>query len=418
MPKRQSYIIPELCENDNIEQGYLKSKHGKTYVHNMLTNREFNPDEVLQQIQYDFLNGTYKTSAYSVFKIYEPKERIIYRLPYAPDRIAHHCIMNVMEDFWTDKIPNTSYSCIKGRGVSGAYRYLKKKLLNEEATKYCFKADIKKFFPNVNHKVLKRVVARYIKDYEFLTILNEIISSTDRFVETSGIGRFGYNLPIGNYLSQYFANLIIAQVFIKIRVEFPHIIIIIYMDDIVVLASTKEELYRFKDSLIDILKDFDLALKPNYQIFLVEDRGISFVGFVFFHHTIKLRKSIVTSIFRLCNKYKENKITKAQFKRSMASYYGWLKCADTKGLCRAIYELTGIWYSNFKGRKVKITDLKNKEIKVCHITKHKKYFVIEAIYNNSSIEVQSSNKKLLKTLLDKKKSINSEVNSNFFFQFQ
>lgn len=418
MPKRQGYIIPELCENDNIEQGYLKSKHGKTYVHNMLTNREFDPDKVLQQIQYDFLNGIYRTSAYSVFKIYEPKERTIYRLPYAPDRIAHHCIMNVMEDFWTDKIPNTSYSCIKGRGVSGAYRYLKKKLRNKEATKYCFKADIRKFFPNVNHAVLKRVISRYIKDYEFLNILNEIVSSTDSFVKTSGVGKLGYNLPIGNYLSQYFANLIIAQVYIKIRVEFPHIIIIIYMDDIVVLASTKEELFGFKDALIEVLKEFDLELKPNYQIFLVEDRGISFVGFVFFHDTIKLRKSIVQSIFKLCNKYKDNKINKAQFKRSMASYYGWLKCADTKGLCRAIYELTGVWYSNFKGRKVKITDLKRKTIKVCHITKHKKYFVIEAVYNNSSIEVQSSNKKLLKTLLDKKKSIGREINSNFFFQFQ
>ena len=54
MAKRIGFIMPELCENDNIYQGYLKSKHGKTYVHNMLTNKEFNPEKVLAQLQYDF----------------------------------------------------------------------------------------------------------------------------------------------------------------------------------------------------------------------------------------------------------------------------------------------------------------------------------------------------------------------------
>lgn len=419
MAKRIGFIMPELCENDNIYQGYLKSKHGKTYVHNMLTNKEFNPEKVLAQLQYDFLNGTYKTSNYSVFKIYEPKERIIYRLPYVPDRIAHHCIMNVMEEFWTNKIPNTSYSCIKGRGVSGAYRYLKKVLKDEENTKYCLKADVKKFFPNVNHRILKQVITRYIKDYEFLNILYEIIDSIDSFVNSTNIGRKGYNLPIGNYLSQYFANLIIAQVVIKLRKKFPKLYIIVYMDDIVVLASTKEILHEFRKELIKALREVDLELKPNYQVFPVEIRGISFVGFIFYHKTIKLRKNIVYRIFRLCNKYINNRISKAQFKRSMASYYGWLKCADTKGLCIRIYNITEVWYSNFKGRRVKISTLKGCTIKICHVNKHKKYFVIEAIYHNSPVEIQSGSKTLLKTLLSERKSFTSNnIKNNILFTFK
>lgn len=40
-------------------------------------------------------NLTYHTSKYSTFKIYEPKERLIFRLPYYPDRITHHAIMNI-----------------------------------------------------------------------------------------------------------------------------------------------------------------------------------------------------------------------------------------------------------------------------------------------------------------------------------
>lgn len=43
------------------------------------------------------ITGKYKTSKYTIFKIYEPKEREIFRLPYYPDRIVHHTIMNIME---------------------------------------------------------------------------------------------------------------------------------------------------------------------------------------------------------------------------------------------------------------------------------------------------------------------------------
>jgi hypothetical protein len=46
------------------------------------------------------INHTYKTFEYFTFKLYEPKERIIFKLPYFPDRIVHHAIMNVMEPLW------------------------------------------------------------------------------------------------------------------------------------------------------------------------------------------------------------------------------------------------------------------------------------------------------------------------------
>jgi hypothetical protein len=46
------------------------------------------------------VNHTYKNSEYFTFKLYEPKERIIFKLPYFPDRIVHHAIMNIMEPLW------------------------------------------------------------------------------------------------------------------------------------------------------------------------------------------------------------------------------------------------------------------------------------------------------------------------------
>ena len=88
-------------------------------------------------------NKTYRTSAYTTFKIYEPKERIVFRLPYYPDRITHHAIMNVMEEIFVKTFTADTYSCIKGRGIHKAAANVRKALKNQEETQYCLKLDIK-----------------------------------------------------------------------------------------------------------------------------------------------------------------------------------------------------------------------------------------------------------------------------------
>lgn len=411
MPKRQGFFMEELCDRDNIVKGYKNSKHGKTYVYNMLKHKEFNPDEVIDKLQYDFINGLYKTSDYTVFKVYEPKERVIFRLPYAPDRIAHHAIMNVLEGYWTNKISNTSYSCIKNRGIYGAYKYLKKCLRDIKNTKYCLKCDIKKFFPSVNHRIMKQVVTRYIKDSEILDIIYEIIDSTDR----CSFCIKGCNLPIGNYLSQYLANLIVSLVIMTLRKEFPRVKIIVYMDDIIILAPNKGILHKCNDRLIKILNEFCLTMKSNYQIFPVDSRGISFVGFRFYHNKILLRKNIYYKIIKLCYKYKNNKITKSQFKKSMAAYYGWLKCCKSKGICRVVYSITGIYYSNWKGPRVKISTLYDKSLRLYHIDKRNKYSLLQVVYNRRPIEIYTTNRKLIRNLLKIKRNYYSpNIKINFY----
>lgn len=134
-------------------------------------------------------NETYKTSEYNTYKIYEPKERIIFRLPYYPDRITHHAIMNVMEPIWTKIFTRDTYSCIKDRGIYALVGKLKKDLRKDpEGTKYCAKMDIKKFYPSITHSILKEIIRKKIKDKSLLKLLDEIIDSAE-------------GVPIGNYLS-------------------------------------------------------------------------------------------------------------------------------------------------------------------------------------------------------------------------
>lgn len=98
--KRYNGLHDKLCTIENIEvadDNARKNKNKKYGINKHDKNRQYENEDLVDKL----LNLKYKTSKYSLYKIYEPKERIIYRLPYYPDRIAHHAIMNVVKDIWT-----------------------------------------------------------------------------------------------------------------------------------------------------------------------------------------------------------------------------------------------------------------------------------------------------------------------------
>jgi retron-type reverse transcriptase len=136
-----------------------------------------NKDKLLLDLQRKLINGEYETSEYYVFKIYEPKEREIFKLPYYPDRIVHHAIMNIMEPIWASAFVKGTYSCIRKRGIHKALKDVKFALKDEINTQYCLKLDIRKFYPSIDHDILKTIIRKKIKDKRLLSLLDEIIES-------------------------------------------------------------------------------------------------------------------------------------------------------------------------------------------------------------------------------------------------
>ncbi len=190
--KRIGNLFERICSIENLVLADGKASKGKSRQHGVKIHNQ-NRETNIQALHEMLKNKTYRTSAYSTFKIYEPKEREIFRLPYYPDRIVHHAIMNVMEPVFVSAFTRDTYSCIKGRGIKAAADQVKKALRDQEGTRYCLKLDVKKFYPNIDHAILKSLIRRKIKDIDFLWLLDEIIDSSP-------------GVPIGNYLSQYFAN--------------------------------------------------------------------------------------------------------------------------------------------------------------------------------------------------------------------
>jgi hypothetical protein len=174
---------------------------------------------------------------------------------------------------------------------------------------------------------------KVFKDKKLLRLLHHVVYSTPK------------GLPIGNYISQFAANLNltwfdrwIKQV-LKIKYYYR------YCDDIVILHPDKDYLRYCLQEIEKYLADnLKLKVKRNWQIFPVEARGIDFIGYVFYHDHTLLRKDIKKKfIYKLSYKSKNKRLT------SLAAYWGWCKYGNCHNLW---YRFTRSY--NFKDYRQKL----------------------------------------------------------------
>ena len=300
--KRKDNLYQRICSIENLQLADSIARKGKLKQPGVVMHDK-NRDHNIQNLHEMLTNKTYKTSKYTTFTIYEPKERLIFRLPYFPDRITHHAVMNILESIFVSTFTADTYSCIKKRGIHAAANAVKRALRDKTGTQYCLKLDIRKFYPSIDHNVLKQLLRRKFKDNNLLWLLDEIIDSTD-------------GLPIGNYLSQYFANFYLAY-FDHWMKEDKHVKYYFrYADDLVILSDSKPYLQQLLAEIKNYMQEkLKLQVKNNYQVFPVDARGIDFVGYVFRHTHTLLRKSIKQGFARM--------LCKNINTQSIASYKGW-----------------------------------------------------------------------------------------------
>lgn len=318
-------LFDAICDSENIYQAHCLASRGKSwYTEVKMVNG--NLPYYLNQIERSLREHTFHTSQYEIEDRYDGiKLRTIYKLPYYPDRIVQWAILHVIGSILESKMISTTYSSIKNRGpyqcMQHVYHDLKK---DRDGTFYCMKLDIRKFYPSIDHEYLKGLYAMTFKDPNLLWLLFDIIDSTPN---DSGI-------PIGNYLSQYSGNYFLTPFdhWVKENTDIKYYYR--YMDDMVLLHQSKNYLHDVLNNINDKMAEMHLSLKPNYQIFPVNSRGIDFVGYVIYHDKCMIRKRIVNN-YKKCvmyiNSLPIDKITDHHM-QSYFSYKGLIMHGDTEFL--------------------------------------------------------------------------------------
>lgn len=317
--KRYSNLFDKIISPDNLKLAAKRAMKGKSEQYGVklfLRNRS----EKLFWLHWSLATNSFRTSKYKTFTIREPKEREIFALPFYPDRIVHHAIMVYLEPRFNSLFTADTYSCIKGRGIHGAANAVRSALKNVDQTTYCLKLDIRKFYPSVDHVILKQLLRRKFNDANLMKLIDEIIDSA-------------CGVPIGNYLSQYFANFYLTGFDHWIKEEAKVKYYFRYADDMVILSDSKEFLHDLLAKIRYYLHvNLNLDVKDNHQVFPVAARGIDFVGYVFYHTHVKLRKTIKKRFARMLKKRRN--------RASIASYNGWTTHCDSHHLKKKLlYEI-------------------------------------------------------------------------------
>lgn len=312
--RRIGNLFEQICDMENLKLAHVNARKKKTHYKEVIMV-DNNMDYYINKLYLILKNKTYKNSKYKKFikRTKNGKIREIYKLPYFPDRIIHHAIMQIVEPIWKNMLIRDTYSSIKDRGIHDGIKRIEKALLDKNNTEYCLKLDILKYYPSIDNTILKQVIRKKIKDKNLLWLLDEIIDST-------------VGVPIGNYLSQYFGNIYLNELDHLLKNKCKYYFR--YCDDMILLHNDKKFLHAMKNEIKDyLLNQRNLKLKSNWQIFPTNVRGIDFLGYRFFYEYKLLRKSIKKNFIKLITKIKvnHNNLTTTEIINAIMSYYGWIK---------------------------------------------------------------------------------------------
>ena len=179
--KRFNNLYDRIISLENLELADKKARKGKLQQKGVMIFDKHR-DENLKILHEMLKNETFKTSKYTVFKVFEPKEREIYRLPYFPDRIVHHAIMNVLEPIWLSVFTHNTYSCIKDRGISASAKQVERIIKSfSDRLVHCKDGEKElKFFTNC--KMIKDILSQLTeKDFPFFTTIATVRDGSHKY---------------------------------------------------------------------------------------------------------------------------------------------------------------------------------------------------------------------------------------------
>ena len=281
----------------------------------------------------DLKNKTYKHGEYRAFNISDPKPRRIHKATIR-DRLLHHLIYQELYEYFDSKFIHDSYSCRLQKGTHKAINrfrdFFRKVSNNNTKTCWVLKCDIKKFFANIDHNILKQILSKAGFDTDILWLLSQVINSffSPRHIYAmADICKVG--LPLGNLTSQLLVNIYMNEFDHFVKRELKVKYYIRYADDFVILHNDKIELEKLIPRISDFLeKELKLQLHPDKVFIKTIASGVDFLGWVHFPEHRVLRTATKR---RMLKKLKGN-----LKEESKNSYLGMLSHGNTKKLKRKI----------------------------------------------------------------------------------
>lgn len=328
-PKQRAKLDAKLEDKLTIEaiyRAHRRARKGKT-TRSSVVDVDLRPMVYVTHILNVLRDGIYVPSRFREFTVTDPKKRLVLALPYV-DRIVHQWLIEeFIKPYYLPRFIKDSYACIPGRGSHAAVKCIQgymRDMHQVQGKYYIVKMDISKYFYNIDRDVLFKILKRVITSPQLLDLLHTII-----FSDAARVG-----IPIGNYTSQYFANIYLNELDQYCKHNLGVKYYVRYMDDFILLAPNKRKAKRWYRAIQRYAEGYlHLKLNPK-SCFYPSSHGLDFVGYKIMNNCLRLRQRSKRKLNNIIWNYQHDYTTEADFVTSVAAWLGHAGHANAKTYIR------------------------------------------------------------------------------------
>ena len=283
MPRRHDNLYGGIASFEALDRAARRAVRGKRKKPGaaaFFANLECE----LLTLERQLLDGTYRPGRYTAFEVNDPKKRIVSAAPFR-DRVVHHALCTVVEPIFEAGFIDHTFANRKGKGTHRAIEVYER---YRDRHAHVLRCDIYRYFPAIDHAILKAAFRRRISCHRALALLDLIVDGSnaqepvDLYYEGDDLfAPFERHrgLPIGNLTSQFFANLYLDGFdhFVTEELRAPYLRYVddfaLFHHDPVVLADWRRRIDRY-------LEGRRLRLHPEKTHIAPTSASTAFLGFV------------------------------------------------------------------------------------------------------------------------------------------
>ncbi len=346
--KTYKKLYEKLYSTGNLNSAFRKARKGKSRK-DYVIKFESDLDRNIGLLQRDLKLKRYVPTKLKKFIIRDPKTRTIHASAFR-DRVVHHAIVNILNPIYEKRFIHDSFASRKTKGTHVAIerfemfvrkvslngRVINNPFNNNSIRGYVLKADIKHYFATIDHEVLLNILKKKINDKDFIRLIKKVLNNFETTISGKG-------LPLGNYTSQFFANVYLNHLdhFIKNKLKAKYYIR--YVDDFVILHKNRKKLLEYMDKIKKYLRFLKLELHPDKSEIHALRNGVTFLGYrIFYHYRLLRRRNIRYFRRRLSEKlelYRSGLISREKLDSFLQGWQGYSKFANTHNFNKKIHKV-------------------------------------------------------------------------------
>ena len=283
MPKRHNELWPQIATFSALRRAAKRAIRGKRKKPGAAAF-QFALERELLRLEAELNNAAYRTGRYIEIRLKRPKERLVSAAPFR-DRVVQHALMDVVAPLFEAGFIGHSFANRIGKGTHraiSAYEHYR------DRHGFVLRCDIFRFFPSIDHAVLKADFRRRIACQKTLWLMDLIVDGSNpqepvhlHFPGDDLLAPLARRrgLPIGNLTSQFSANVYLDPLdhFATEVLQAPYLR---YVDDFALFHNDPRVLQEWRDRIAVFLAHRRLKLHPRKTTIAPTDQPSEFLGYV------------------------------------------------------------------------------------------------------------------------------------------